>query len=751
MGGPMQGKIICLSASIMFAMSCNKFSGDRKSNKGGDGGGSSESTTPIEVIEALPLPHSTLNTIDSDGDAYKCVDVTFKALAAGAAVKGATITFSMAPTMAEGGTITPESAETNDDGLASTKYCSGKAEQKLTIEAKAGSLSANSGEITVAASPEYEFIFLRSDVKITMAQDAKDPVKDGVIKLSIQDSGPLECATLVFGITRKNIPVANKVVKFRTQIDFPKGAKLARRSDTGTTEKDSATSKYFAVYEATSDEKGEFYVPICAGPTLGTVLISGTIKIDNNLSFNTQAPIVSIGSGFTHWANLSITYDPVNAKTLRGYFNTNSDHVVQFKVKANAKSDGDANADNPVSVVAETGRVDVANGGFPNGSGEVPFTMQALHLVDYRPYQVHKFTNMEAQSRCDVEGLIASGGITYANLSKNWRSTIVYMMRGSEYFHDANRNGVYDEGGDGFWDKNQNGIYDPGIDVITHDAGNDGLVDINGEWFIDLPSPFVDTNENGIYEPNIDILIGDEYVAPNGKRDKDTTIWKYDYAPIYVGESSFALLNSEIKSNSTPLSMSIDESQAYYDDLRVRGFLSLPLPYLFSLVPIDDAALWLGPATAAAAGRLFYLHAQGACGGPMLGGTSLIANFKKDPVEFGERTLDAIWVEQPEDHVREPSRRLLKESGTSTGVINFNVLDHPSRVGAYPISFAIQVGACTNKCKGDVATPGVACDSHTGELHITMDNKTLKQPYAFSSVITCTCSPGFSLDKDTCQ
>lgn len=378
--------LLGITITALTTVACNKIAGGGR-NSGGDGGSSGPSSSEVNVIQAQQLSRSTVGTSDSGLD--PCLDVSFRALAGDVPVKGASMSFSILPAVADAGTLTPASVTTDDTGTGVTKYCAGKTEMKVTVVAKVGTLTANSGDITIKATPEYELKFARSDVPVVInegADEKADPVKNGVIRLNIQDSGPTDCANVVFSLTRKGNPVSNKSIKFRTQTDFPKGAKLAKRPNKGTTEKDTTTNKFFAVYEATSDEKGELTVPVCAGPNLGTVLVSGTLTVDENTSYSAQAPVIAINSGFTNWANMSITYDTVNAKTLRGYFNTNSDHVIKFKIKVNAKSDGDPNFENPVSVVAETGRIEIENGGFPNAAGEVNFSMQALHMVDYRPY-----------------------------------------------------------------------------------------------------------------------------------------------------------------------------------------------------------------------------------------------------------------------------------------------------------------------------------------------------------------------------
>lgn len=759
----------------LMAAACNKQDGGRNQTGGapsGTGDNPDDGTTPGEggdtptgdsknatAIRAEDLPATELFTKKAIQD--NCVTATFTALADTEPVADVEMVFSFTadPAGDDTGKVEPATAKTNAEGQASTTYCSGDAETKVIIIAKAADLSANSGEITVKHKPVYVFSYVKSDAPIVVAPAPDAPPEDkGVIKLNLIDSGPNDCTYLYYKLTKSEAPVVGATVQFRTQVDFPKGAKLAKKPDPALVQTETATQKKYAYYFATSNVSGEFAVPICAGVSLGTMVVSATYTDDENKSFSAQSPVISITSGLTNWQNMSLTYDPQNAKTLRGYFNTNSDHIHPFTVKLGARQDGDPISEYPVAVAAETGKLVLANGGMPDQLlGTVGFTMQALHMVDYRPYQVNIFgTNNqypEAQTRCDARQIADAGGILYKNLAKNWRSTLVYMVRGQESYHDANRNGKYEAGGDGFWDKNQNGYYDTG-DLITYDAGNDNKVDMNGEWFIDLPAPFIDVDEDGNYTANKDILIGDEYFAPNGKRDADALLWKYDYIPIYMGTSFYAMLHAEVKADLTDYTDTIGTNYfAALDALDLRNGLATAL---FNS-NIGSTELFGAGAPASTiinpAHVVRYIFAHGVCGNPLPGKSEIGVNFRSlSSPKYGGREFTAHFYTQGGDLIREPSRRLLKDAtGASSTHINFNVVDHPASEAGYPIEFYLRTSGCVNECTGVIATTGVACDGRVDEVNLTVDTDTTTQIMSIPSVATCTCGNGAALRLGVCE
>lgn len=757
----------------LMAAACNKQDGGRNQTGGapsGTGDNPDDGTTPGEggdtptgdsknatVIRAEDLPATELFTKKAIQD--NCVTATFTALADTEPVADVEMVFSFTadPAGDDTGKVEPATAKTNAEGQASTTYCSGDTETKVIIIAKAADLSANSGEITVKHKPVYVFSYVKSDAPIVVAPAPDAPPEDkGVIKLNLIDSGPNDCTYLYYKLTKSEAPVVGATVQFRTQVDFPKGAKLAKKPDPALVQTETATQKKYAYYFSTSNTSGEFAVPVCAGVSLGTMVVSATYTDDENKTYATQSPVISIMSGVTNWQNMSLTYDPENAKTLRGYFNTNSNHIHPFTVKLGARQDGDPISEYPVAVAAETGKITIASGGMPSTEGTVGFTMQALHMVDYRPYQVQVFGNgtnyPEAQTRCDPEQISQAGGLTYKQLSKNWRSTIVYMVRGQEAYHDANRNGKYDVGGDGFWDKNQNGYYDS-ADLITFDAGNDNTVDPNGEWFIDLPAPFIDVDEDGNYNANKDVLIGDEYFSPNGKRDTDALLWKYDYIPIYMGASAYSLTHGSIPAVWTDNSDTI--GQSYFTDLNTRGIGSGTLPSLFN-ASINHQSFWGASPTdqeLASYGEVErFLFAQGVCGNPLPGGTDLTINITNTSISaYGDRQFTGHFFIQPGDFIREPSRQLLKSAtGSSSAKVNFNVVDHPASNAGFPVEFEVHVSPCLNACTGDVATPGVACDGKSALVSANFDGTAPGFGVSIPAVITCTCITGADFKAGAC-
>ena len=163
-------------------------------------------------------------------------------------------------------------------------------------------------------------------------------------------------STLIFQLQKEGKAVVGQELAFTTQYEPPRGIKLAKKNEDGVFETLEGEGKSRGVYNATSSVEGKFSVPICSGVALGTVLVSAEFTdADGNL-IKAQSPVVSIRGGLANYANFSLTFDPINAKTLKGFFNTNSDHVVSVRVKTNTSSDGEAIVDHPVTIAAETGR-----------------------------------------------------------------------------------------------------------------------------------------------------------------------------------------------------------------------------------------------------------------------------------------------------------------------------------------------------------------------------------------------------------
>ncbi len=737
--------------SIGLGSGCGKDADKRAS---GIIGGTSETpedpggSGTASSLEFNPFPKEIYTAESADNS---CVTFTIVSKASGAVVADVGIIFSVvsnsATTAEDKGKITPASGVTNGQGILEASYCSGKTEGKITIVAKAGSISINSGEITITKKPAYSFVYTGSD---TPAAVGTEGAAINALNLNLIDSGPQDCTFLYFKIQRTGQPVVGAPVSFHTQTDFPKGVKLSRRAEPLATGLDPVNGKKMAKFDGVSSTTGEFAVPICTGSSLGSVSVTGSFTDpEEGRKLTASAPVIRITSGTTSYVNFSLSFDAINARTLRAYYNTNSEYDLPFKVQTGARIDGLAIGDYPVTIATEVGRYTM-DGGYPDVvTGVVPVKLHALHLVDNYPYPVTKFWRNQtagtiysaAQTRCDPTEIAqwvraANGGtpIRYSTLKKNWQSTMVYAIRGQEYFNDANRNGIYDVGGNGFWDKNQNGVFD-GNDVITYPPGATTF-DPTGEWFIDMPTPFVDVDDDLLtqttgYNPAIDMLLGDEYIAPNGKRDSDTVVWKSDVFPISMGASSFSLTNDLIRDNGSGVLMQVDEVVAtnslmtVQDDLRIFGLNSILPAEMWDAGYEIDRGLYN-----------FEFFAQDLCGNLLPGGTSLVMDFETlYAPKYGERKPTALLFGPAIDALREPTRHLLANVDGPKAEINFNSIDHPSASSGYPVFGRIEVEACNTPCTGLVTIGGVACDLIDWHMKILETSKTFRISTHFGSFL----------------
>jgi hypothetical protein len=719
--------------------------GTTPANPGGTGTATGITVADLEVTE--------LYTSDTSADS--CVAIKVKTMNGAVPVPDTGVTMTVESsglTMTDKGAVTPNSGVSNASGDYSASYCSGKDEGTVTIQIKSGTISANTAKIVIKKKPTFEFSYVRSDLDGAVST-TEGP---GVVTLNTLDSGPWDCTSIYFKLSKSGKPVVGQSITFGTQVDFPKGSKLGKRSDALKTETDPITNKKYAVYTAISSGAGEFPVPVCAGVTLGSLVISGQyLDAEENRLYTARSPVLRITSGLTNYLNFSITYDPFNARTLRAFYNDNSEFDLDFKVQLGSRNDGRALPDYPVGFATEVGRYTLENGGVAKDTGDVKLSLHALHLVDNYPYPVLNFGTAypAAQTRCEPQSIAAwatangRASVSYAELRQNWRTTGVYTVRGQEHYNDANRNGIYDVGGDGFWDKNQNGVYDTG-DVLTYDAGNNGF-DSAGEWFIDMPSPFVDVDENGAFDSGKDFLLADEYIAPNGKRDADALIWKKEVFPISMGASPYGLTTKEILAGTgylTPATTYVSGARTY----NVFGSSSIGQGLLWPGWTLESHKLALGRYN-------FVLFAHDLCGNLLPGGTTIGITFQAlySP-QWGAREPKGHIYMQPGDVFLEPTRQLLlNATGGSTAAINFNGTDHPANVDSYPVVADLEVPECNNQCTGVLNTtggPGYSCDGWAGYASLTTSDpepaldqhtaSTTSQAYlSFPAVSTCNCFP----------
>ncbi len=755
-----------VSILLVLVSACGKAENDRS----GDPGAATSSGPPAEApptgtgtatsITVADLISTALYT--SDTAANSCIPITIKTLKDGAPIGDVAVAFSISPSnvMQDKGTVTPIATVSDAGGDLTVNYCSGKDEGSVTVVVKAGGISSNSAKITISKKAVFEFAYVRSDLDgiVTNVEG------DKLLTLNTLDSGPSDCTNIYFKLSKSGAPVVGEKLVFGTQVDFPKGSKLGKKTEPLTTLSDPITNKKYAVYTSISSGSGEFAVPVCAGVTLGSLIVSATYTdTSENRVYHVTSPVIRITSGLTNYTTFSLTFDKDNARTLKGYYNTNSEFDLALTIQLGARFDGRALPDYPLIFATEVGRYTLDKGGVADAeTGTVKATLHALHLVDNYPYPIINFGFgfSPAQTRCEPASIAAWAqaqglpSLKYKDLRRNWQSTAVYAVRGQEYFNDADRNGIYNEGGDGFWDKNQNGVYDAG-DELTYDAGANGF-DPTGEWFIDLPTPFVDVDDDKVFTLNKDYLLGDEYTAPNGKRDADALIWKSEVFPISMGPSHFGLMSQEI--------------------LAGNGYLTNPLRdfengYVWGRKNIDESLLWPGGATDYLLGSQVMLafFAHDICGNLLAGGTKISIDYVElhKPV-WGDRSPTAHIYTQPDDFFFEPTRRMLSvATGSPEATINFNGIDHPSNAKSYPIYTYTETPPCSNVCSGAViaANPGLSCDGWAGRIRLNVtepdldqhgSGTTIENNLSWPAVETCNCinpaPPNFIIqDKGVCR
>jgi hypothetical protein len=496
---------------------------------------------------------------------------------------------------------------------------------------------------------------------------------------------------------------------------------------------------------------------------LGNLLITGSYKSPDNVVLTVSSPVIVIQSGVTSWANMSLTYAQPNGNILRALLNSNNLESQPFSLLLSSRNDGDAILDYPIFAQAETGKVTLVNGGkIDPETSSAKFTVNSINLTTDRPYVVNSFDGVGvtasslAYTACDVPSIAqapaTAGTFTYyKNIAKNWRSTLVYGIRGQEHFYDYNKDGVFtpDTSCLGFWDKNQNGQYDPGTDVATTTGTN-----TNCDWFIDLPSPFIDVNENGNFDANVDRIIGSSYSAPNKKWDKDTIIWKYEYLPIFMGTSPFAMTHSVIRPTAS-LGITTDPvGIPYFNTLAAAKLLGYGYPSTISDVSNDfrvvkdsfePADLGFVADTSISGGTYIYFFAQSICGTPLPGGSDISVNFiDQTPAGYGDRAITAHFSTQPGDDYRDPSRRLLTLSAenSSSAKISFDAAKHPAAESSFPVVFKLKSASCKNTCKGDVKageSPGFACDAKETVMRLMADGQSITSVITLPSHDSCNC------------
>jgi hypothetical protein len=518
-----------------------------------------------------------------------------------------------------------------------------------------------------------------------------------------------------------------------------------------------------------------------------------------------------MSGGLTNFGFMSLTFDPTNARVIPADTFTNTQKTLPFIARLGTLADGPVLKAHPLSVLTEVGKVTLEGNGVPNDVGEVKFTLESLNTRGRRPKAVDpnlpdlQFDSDTGYSACDPLLFPTNPKTPFPTLARNWRSTMIYYIKGSEYSQANNPTGVFDASkAFGIWDVNQNGFYDgngdnaTSIDKITSAPAGRTNASFNffeDDWFWDLPSPFVDANENGRYDPG-ELLVGDEFTAANGKFDENTFIWKSTVIPLYLGATAYSLLNSGISSTITDFAPT-PQMSAYYAWLGTQ-FSGTPFG---TVIPRGNTVPGVA-ARPAVVDHLFgrsarvetpsnspgfaqedlYFHAHDKCGNPLPGGKKISATYESlFPATIGKREVTTHFYIQPADSLREPSKRLLaKSDGSSEATMNQDVLEHPAAAAGFPIELKVRISPCENFCSGDLLpavanAPPAYCSQETGRIDLNIEGEiTVGHPVLINEYFgptsasvtsankcgcaigatrlgsTCTCPTGTSVVGNTC-
>jgi hypothetical protein len=701
-------------------------------------------------------------TVKNGDQAAEDVSVTFSAVGSDAT--------------SQAGAANPATASTNKDGVAKTSYCAGPDENQVVVQAKAGASSANSASIKIISVPTYRFSWkpLRDrafalktgalagnaeGLAEHLAQGPIDTEKAKALALTLRGGGN-DCSDLHFELTKDGNAVSGQTIRFQTQDDVPVGVKLARREATGLTAVNPTTKKTFAYADVESNLDGVFQLPVCSGQIPGTLVLSAMFKEPSGREHEVFSPVIVMSGGLANYGFMSLTYDGANARVIPADTFTNLQKTSPFIVRLGTLSDGSIIKTHPLSVMAEVGKVVVDGNGVPSDAGDVRFTLESLNTRGRRPFPVTntlpdlQFNEATGYSACDPV-LFPTSPTLFSTVAKNWRSTVVYHIKGSEYTHANNSTGVFDRSkAFGVWDVNQNGVFESTYDVIT--ATPAGRTEASfkfyeDDWFFDLPSPFVDRNENGRYDAG-EATVGNEYVAPNGEPDDDTLIWKSTVVPLYLGATSYSLQHSQISSvffdptttnpdpkiGFEPSPGMIDYNQWLKDTFGTTRY-STVLPNRKYLPSDPDPTLeahlfGFGPPIESSTTEkginweTLFFHAHDKCGNPIPGGKKIGSRYEElYPALVGGRTVTTHFFLQPYDGLRESSKRLLaKSDGSSDTSMNQDVLEHPAAKAGFPIELDIQISPCENYCSGDLlpalaGSPPLYCSASAGRVWLDIE------------------------------
>lgn len=825
---------LVLGGTLAILAACSDSGGSRDDDKlagttdGGSGSGAGGDTPGGEQSYAIVVTAASTDLRTKGAGINECTDVVATVKSGEEPAADVEVSFSVVGSVAgkQAGATSPESATTNASGTASTVFCASSDENESFVKATAGASSANSEKIKIVSVPSYRFSWkparerpfalktrtLAGNAEKLAEHLAQGPVDTDsakALQITLQGGGN-DCTEVTFELTKDGQAVSGRTLQFATQEDYPVGVKLAPREAEGKTLTSKTSGKKFAYADVTSNIDGVFEVPLCSGPVPGNVVISATFEDSAGREHVVNSPIIVMSGGLTNYGFMSLTFDPANARVISADTFTNTQKTLPFIARLGTLGEGSVIKAHPLGVLAEVGKVVVSGNGVPSDSGEVKFTLEALNTRGRRPEPVDpslpdlEFDDETGYSACEPLRFPSksetSPAVPYHRLAKNWRSTLMYYIQGSEFAVSNTSSSRFDASkAFGVWDVNQNGTYDgngnnaSSIDKITfvpEGRTAEQFKASRDDWFFDLPSPFVDSNENGKFDPG-EVLVGDSYAPPNGRFDDSTYVWKSLFIPLYLGATSYSLQHSAVSGTIADFSPSTELMN--YHTWLINKFAGTPYATslassVLSETAIQDYIFGFGPdiettlAERDVVRRTLFFHAHDKCGSPLPGGKKISTRYEvTKPAAFGSRAVTTHFFVQPYDGLRESTKRLLaKANGSSDTTLNQDVLEHPAAEAGFPVELDIRIRPCENYCSGDLhpsiaSSPPVYCKEEKGKVWLDIEgdvsiahpilinefyetrdtfvNSTNKCGCAIRASLkdaTCTCPSGTVLLGDTC-
>ena len=665
------------------------------------------------------------------------------------------------------GKVSASELTTDDSGLATTNYCAGDGAGVAMIAVQAGVTSVNSKTIETTKKNVYTIVYFAARSLLanleaqTPGSAAKDvPPAPSELSLSLADYPEGSCGSVEFVVNKNGARMSGANVTFESQDLPPQGVKFALRDAEGTSKINPLTNRKYLTFAGTTDASGNVKVPICSGFSPGIVNVTASFAASaEDAAVSARGPAVKINGSIPSYASLSVTYDQKNARSVPGSFTSNSKVVQNFVAELGARLDFDALLlrNWGLGILSEIGREFTSDSGIPDDKNQVKFSLEFTNLGSLRPVAVNPQYSVVCHPE-DFPADIYPTGIPMRDLAKNWRNSVTYYTKGQEFFYDKNGDGKYLGPSEGFWDVNENGIFDIGIDVLTSDLSGNGIFDADagsGEWFIDLPTPFVDSNENGIYDAS-ETVLGGKYEAPNGKWDSFSTIWKHFYTPLFMGTSTYSQLNNMIGAGSTGgISSTLG---AFFTKYGYDGVMAASPATTRVGTTVNFASTLLSVSAAR------YLFVQDVCGNPVPGGTEIeIGTLSAPPASYGDRNIFASISEQPGDQYLDLSRSFLASYGGAKAKINFNVglqpneaFNHPVGKEGYPLQISFQAASCNNVCKGPGSNQSQkACGAKSAAFQSKLDtgiSRGVVTLVELPSVGSCSCDAATAMNSspDTC-